>query len=585
MIDHMLTDALIIVHQALAAVSDADVEEALAPAKFTPTTRTARIDGTAFRLDRLAEEDWDAAHDALVAELDARVVPMLDQCSGPVHYLGMPPIPLAIELGRRLGPTRRVVAYQQRHDTKSWRWPASEESVKVALHGAPATAAHAKGDVIIRVGSSHPISLDDARAVVPFPIGELSVEVDGPHEDVLCSDLDVMRVASKFGEALDCVRRLYPNCDMIHLFASVPPALALRLGAEINPTIHHSIQTYQFDASGRPRYRKALLIGERPRSPLTRHQVDAAGRARGAFAHALEQLQALRCDDAPTSDWLADLVGSGADGFPASLRAMGPLGRNAAIFGAAVSMDAREAGGEFRWAPDRRAWIFDDRLLCALAERLADHDLWQAARLFLLHEAIHYAKQGVTSATAERVGRLPRVLEEADYLADLWALVHEYGRARGAGETTEQAGPEFFRSMLQLMTATFWAFDAGDVPLRAVQVRRLNRYLIWYWQRLRLENADSLPDVARILGSKPVLEVSGPRIITSRGRVLFDLDPAWFEAVEFGVLHGGFRIVRIGARPGAQVGGLLASLRDGNEASFIAALRGIFDSVENEGRA
>jgi hypothetical protein len=103
--------------------------------------------------------------------------------------------------------------------------------------------------------------------------------------------------------------------------------------------------------------------------------------------------------------------------------------------------------------------------------------------------------------------------------------------------------------------------------------------LIWYWQRLRLEQAASVADVLRALSTKPVLEISGPRVITSRARVLFDLDPAYFDAVELGALAGGYQIVRVGSRAGAQVGGLLAALRDGSEEGFVAALRGVYDTV------
>lgn len=219
-------------------------------------------------------------------------------------------------------------------------------------------------------------------------------------------------------------------------------------------------------------------------------------------------------------------------------------------------------------------------LLCALADRLDASQQQTAGRLFLLHEAVHLARQGITSDTADGIGRLPRVLEEVDYLADVWALILEYARARQVGETTEEQAPEFFRRMLRLVTATFWAFDAAQLPLQAVQVRRLNRYLLWYWQRVQLTTADSLGEVLRILSNKPVLEVSGPRSSTSRGRVVFGLNEAYFNNVEFGALVQGFRVVRIGSHAGAPVRTLLNALRAGDEGEFISAPRGIFDTIQ-----
>jgi hypothetical protein len=116
-----------------------------------------------------------------------------------------------------------------------------------------------------------------------------------------------------------------------------------------------------------------------------------------------------------------------------------------------------------------------------------------------------------------------------------------------------------------------------------VQVRRLNRYLIWYWQRLALETVDTAQQAARVLGTEPVLEISGPRIGTSRGRVMFDLDRSHLESIELGVLVDGFRIVRVGSRAGARVGALLDAIRLGDEATFVSALRGVFDSVISAG--
>ena len=577
-----LSGATVVVYPLLTTITDHEIEDALAPAVFGAGTFKVQLGERPLQLSELADLDWGAAHDGLTREIDARLIPAVKSGGGPVYYFGMPPIPLAIELGSRLGPAQRVLAYQQRHDSKSWRWPSDQPTVGAQLLGVPDVACQAKGDVIMRVTCSHPVTTDDAREVVPFAIGELHVEVANHHEDVLQSEADVTLVASKFGEALDRVRHLYPNCDTVHVFAAVPPALAVRLGTEINPTIHRPLQTYQFSGRGKPRYTRALRVGERSLPDLSPAEREDAARARGAFARALEQIHALADLELPPDRWLEDLVGPAASVLRGPLRKLGPLGKNKAIVGARVDLDLHEAGGEFRFNAAARTWVFDDRLLAALAKRLNADEIEQAGRLFLLHEGIHIARQGLTTANAERVGRLPRVLEDADYLADVWALLNEYGRAVRAGEVDEVGAADFFRRVLTIMTATFWAFDAGGLPLRDVPVRRLNRYLIWYWQRLALERADTLEDVLASLATKPILEISGPRVSTSRSRVMFDLDPAYIEIVEFGALVGGFRVVRIGARPGAQVGTLLEALRLGDEQKFLDLLRGIFDSIDSE---
>lgn len=581
MIDPGSAERVIVAHQYLTSVSDREISEAVGRETFGPRTRLIRIGTRVVAFDDLHELDWGREQDALLRDIEAQLLPLLRAGAGEVHYFGMLPIPLAVEIGSRLGPARRVLAHQQRHEPpRSWRWPSDAHTVRVNLHGVPSTECLAKGDLVLRVSCSHRVSPDDVHAIVPHPLGDLHVEVENTHEEVLQSENDVTAVALEFGRALDCVRRFFPNCETIHLFAAVPPALAIRLGTEMNPTIHRPVQTYQFSSRARPRYVRAVLVGERSRIELTAEERVEAHRGREAFARSLSQVQTLAGLEHVEKGWLEALLGPAATELPAALRRLGPIGGNSALVGATVMMDEHDAGGEFRWDSESRGWIFDDRLLAALVLRLDGGRLEQAGRLFLLHEAIHLARQGVSSATAEGIGRLPRVLEEVDYLADVWALLHEYARAVRASEVDEASAADFFRKLLRAMTATFWAFDAGDLPLRAIQIRRLNRYLIWYWQRLALERASTLVDVFRVLAEKPVLEISGPRVLASRGRVMFDLDPTCFDSVELGVLSDGFRVARIGNRAGARVTALLDAVRLGKEDDFLGALRGVFDSAQ-----
>jgi len=475
-------------------VPEHELVGALAPAAFMPTTRTFRFAESTLRLSELADADRHRLVDELARE-DGELQRQLSTTAGPVVYFGMAPIPIALELGRRLGPTRRIVAQQQRHDTKSWRWPATAPTVNARLDGVPAAVLPARGDVVIRVSCSHPVLADDVRQVVPYPIAELAVEVDGPHELVLQSDDDVTLVAGKFGQALDAIARYFLSCETIHVFAAVPPALAVRMGAEINPTIHAKpIQTYQYANARSPRYSRAIVLGQRARPALTSSERQLADSARETLRRSLAAVRALADIELDPQNWIEEFVGPAGAKLSPALHRLGPLGRNRTIVDAEIA-DEREANGEFRWDPEARRWVLDDRLLAALGARLGSAEVEAAGRLFFLHEAVHVAKQGITSANADRVGRLPRVLEEVDYVADVWALVNDFGRAVRTGDTDAADAAAFFRERLRVMTATFWTFDAADLPLSTIPVRRLNRYLIWYWIRIALESVDDLDGV------------------------------------------------------------------------------------------
>ncbi|MFT3710935.1 MAG: SAVED domain-containing protein [Archangium sp.] len=573
--------ATFVIQSTLTAISSQDVELAIEPATSSLGSAIVRLDS---RLDlrELSALDWGRLHDRLLTEISEKLSGPLKENDGAIVYFGMTPIAVAMELGSRIGLARRVLVFQQRHDTQTWRWATDQLTVRVDLHGVPTQQVFAKGDVILRVSCSHHVDIESTRTAVPERLGELDVVVDHVDEDVLQSQADVDCVARCFGGALDAIRRWYPNADTIHVFAAVPAGLAFRLGCEINPTIHRPVQTYQFNGRGEPKQVKALVLGDEPAGNLDDQAKQRAGEVRKLFGIALGQLHLLSGLPA-AARWLDSVLNCDTSVLPPSIHLLGAPSPSAALFESKIS-DRRDADGEFKFLTDAREWVFDDRLLAAIGARLEGRSVELAARLFLLHEAVHIKQQNITTSSAAGVGMLPRVLEDADYVADVWAVLHELGRSLHSGEKQSAELTLHAQEIVRTMTSIFWAFDAGSGPLREIQVRRLNRYLLWHWQRLRLEAARDFSSVLRVLSEKPVLEISGPRVFVARGRVLFDLDPLHFRDLEFGVLVEGCRVVRIGNREGASSSRLLAQLRGRNELGFLEALRGIFDAAQPPGR-
>src|SRR5690606_5018219 len=90
-----------------------------------------------------------------------------------------------------------------------------------------------------------------------------------------------------------------------------------------------------------------------------------------------------------------------------------------------VDLERTEVDG-FRFDRDASVWLLSDDLLLAITRRLeTEVDRRAAARLFFLHEGLHEQVHGLSGAMSPSVGRFPRVLEELDYQADAWALLHE----------------------------------------------------------------------------------------------------------------------------------------------------------------
>jgi hypothetical protein len=124
---------------------------------------------------------------------------------------------------------------------------------------------------------------------------------------------------------------------------------------------------------------------------------------------------------------------------------------------------------------------------------------------------------------------------------------------------------------------TFLAFDAiGD--RERIEIRRLNRYLIWYWQLLMLERCLDLEGVLHVLANRPLIELAGPKVETSDNRVYYTLDPAKFDEPELCVVHRQ-RIVRYGHAPGARVKDVLLGFRERNKNKIREALKSISDQI------
>jgi hypothetical protein len=94
------------------------------------------------------------------------------------------------------------------------------------------------------------------------------------------------------------------------------------------------------------------------------------------------------------------------------------------------------------------------------------------------------------------------------------------------------------------MAETMWSFDDQGEIIKEIQIRRMNRYLIWYWQSVRIKYSNTLSKILDILSEKPIMEFSGLRLKASNQRVFYNLDDMVKELCEIGIYANG-RVKRI----------------------------------------
>lgn len=581
---------ILLAHPEQVAITDREMTEAL-PKEWLSLPRTSvTLDILAEARKAISTGDWYPAQrrqEALFREL---LVPAMEK--HPDHtiiYFGSAPVPLAIHLGALLSTWRQVDLIPHHHIRRTWGWFPHEagHEPEVVCAGMPDYKDRSPGEALIRVSTSHPVDPLLTRRVVASALVEIDIGLKNPREDAFASLSEMLSVAAEFRRALDLIGDHFSGVSRVHLFASVQPGIAMLLGAQISSTMHLPVQTYQYTRSADPPHHPAVLVNAKIRAELpllTAEQQALAAEDRKNLTRDLERIKgfAQRETRDGHSVWLANVLSETdqRECFGGSWHHLPPLW-HIPLATTSVDTSLQDVPDSFRLHNGQ--WQVDDRWLAHLATRIPDRSQRQRAlRMLLLHEGLHRGPQGVTRATSRQVGRFPKVLEEVDYQADVWALLYE--RALSEIESPSAVNPpqNFFMDAIRTAIETMWAFDMDDAPLQEIQVRRLSRYLIWYWQYLLLERGTgrasemTLLEAVRILAERPQLELAGPRLCTHDERLFFSLDPSQMRTPELAIYHRG-KFHRDGARDDLSFAELLASFSERDTDRILSVLRAAVD--------
>lgn len=538
--------------------------------------------------------DWSRVATDLTRQFNEKVKPQMKADSG-LAYFGTAPVPLAMQMGSLIDSWEAITTYLRHHERKTWSWgdPPPGQVPNVSVHGTPQEVVRADGEAIIRVSTSIEVDPWDTRALVANPLAEIDIKLEPTGLDAVGSMELLDHIAAAFRQALDAISEYRPKAQTVHVFAAVPVGLAFRMGTRISSTMHPRIQTYQFSRTAEVRYHPAIVLNERVPVAIVLTDAERAQAAatRKTFVEAVSRLRALAsaykdwAHERPNPSWLSFVLADSAAYERLSappwtdLVSLSPVTRSDAT----VDLETREVEDGFRFDPTTRTWQLGDDLLAAFANAFPiDDEQARAARMLLLHEGIHECHR-LTSPTGVQIGLFPKIVEEIDYQADVWAMLHQY---RLEKQNTDQIDARaFFLDQIRIVTRALWAFDAGPSPLHEIQIRRLNRYLIWYWQYLRIEDTHDLASVADVLSRRPLLEITGPSVVARGGRIYYQLDPKHVHEVELAVLHDN-AVHRLGATRSLRLAELLDGLRARNGDRVKEVLRGAFEQLRtNKARA
>ncbi|WP_224250140.1 SAVED domain-containing protein [Hyalangium gracile] len=540
--------------------------------------------------------DWSAVQHTMEELFRSKLAPLKKQHPDyRIIYFGSSPVPLAIHLGFLINTWQQVEVVPHHHGQRIWKWISEPGKPPARLTPVqlPEERDRTPGEAIIRVSTSHVVDPLMTRRVVSEPLVEIDIALEHPAEDAFSHLQEMQKVAHAFREALDTLGDQFPGVDRIHLFASVQPGVALLLGAQISPTMHPPVQTYQYvrNTESSVYHVPAVLVNgpERPEPvPLGPGEKERAKRDREHLAEDLERMKGFASQPPQhlSQGWLAGLLAR-PDGHSAFSHAWLhlPALRETPLSRSTVDVPTHSVEDSFRLESTLNVWQLDDHWLTRLSLRLPEtKEKQRALRMLVLHELAHRGPQALTSFSSRGIGRFPKVLEEIDYHADVWAMLHEHALTGLQSPREVEDVQRFFMDLIRIATNTMWAFDDGGPPLREIQVRRLNRYLIWAWQYLLLERGagmgrrTTLDTVLAILAQRPVIELAGPDVRTRSERIYFALDSAHMNVPELAIYHDG-RLYRHGARFDFSIKELLAHVQKRESQKILDALRAAFEQT------
>ena len=212
-----------------------------------------------------------------------------------------------------------------------------------------------------------------------------------------------------------------------------------------------------------------------------------------------------------------------------------------------IDLNTTNVNNGFTYKSSESKWQIDDGMFLSLKSRLSkieNTDIGKAGRLFLFHEGLHYSAEGhnLIQEIATGIGRFPKVIEEADYQADVWGLLYEYKYSSIFNNSSvEPSYKKFFLDSIDTAVETMWSFVDSGAELTEIQIRSMNRFLNWYWQWIRIEflpGNGTLKEIIEILFDKPVIEFAGADVFTLDGqRVYYKLNSKHARNYEVAIFH------------------------------------------------
>ncbi|GMV25566.1 MAG: hypothetical protein AMXMBFR58_15970 [Phycisphaerae bacterium] len=591
---------IIVRHSGLRPVPIEEVLPAL-PAGLASAHRADIAIDTQLLASQIEQGDWEGQAAALAADA-ARVHSAFGGLpDAEVHFFGFAEIPHLIAMGAFIGDEIPVVIHDWDRDARSWTWPSDAGTVRVTTKGLPTgDPVPAEGSAVLRIELSFAISDADVHeAVGANHLAQVRVTHADESPPEICrvrSAADLQTVREEIRGALAALRAKFPNLDTIHVFAAAPLSVCVALGQELKPRNSPPILTYRYRrVDGRPAYAPALVLsaqaGQRAQAPLTPGDLQAAAEVRIHWKAALADVETYAARkraqfNGRSVPWYEMLEPSAA---LTSVRPFPPLLPVTAAVPTGAQVAAGSVESEYGFKKVDPTWHLSDRLLIGFHRAVAGDPgaLRRLIRLFLLHEYLH-DHHSLSKYRAGGVGAFPNCLEHIDYTADTYALLHQLDLQRlaePAGVESDDQQRKFLGAQIELVLRSFWAFEPA-APVLEWQVRRLRRYLNWYWRFVQVQYAPDILSVVRLFSRAPHVEIAGLHQYARDRRLFCRVDR--FDSttgLELALVLENCKLLRVPDSTTLNLEQLMRAFQDREHDAIVRYFYGVFELAADMGGA
>jgi hypothetical protein len=444
-----------------------------------------------------------------------------------IIYFGYAPIPLMMHLGHLFTAYPKILLADKHRSRNRWEMFGEGEATqpsfwKLDAPQKPQVSGTAKEEAIFRVQTSKfELQEHSCREVVPQYHKQAWLHGEDTLQDPFITRGDIQEVGELFARGLERLKEASEHLERIHVFASVQPPVAFLMGQKIYES-HPPVVCYNF-AGGK--YQEAFLVNkdDYALSELDDHELEATTQLRQSFAHHFEQeLKPFLNSKMGKDKWYLEALGTTVEmlqEYPAlnNLRSLSEDN----LAKAKVLTDPSQFEGSA--VLTRGRFQLSDHLLHSLLTRLhSESDRLSALRMLVFHEWLHQHQHKLQDKIARGIGKFPKILEELDYQADVYAILNEVGYLlslpihKDARNDKLKKG-ELIKRCMRVAIETYWAFHALDPDPGQMEVRHIHRHLIWAVQWLKCDRLPELDTVAimKVLAHRPLLEMEGFEVLAN----------------------------------------------------------------------